>query len=306
MENNRSQFSLWMQAIRPFSLTANIIPVLLAAMIALTFYKGQIQWSYFTIIVICGMMFQLAGNLLSEYYDFANKVDRAETYGSSRILVDGLLPPKSILNAGRLILAVGFALGLFLVYVRGINILILGMSGAAAVYFYTAKPFRLKYNALGDLIIFLFFGPLLVLGAFYGLTGSFGLYKEIILISIPVGFLVVGILHANNTRDIMHDTQAQIKTLASVIGIEFSIFEYYFLVIGAYLAVIMFVAFGLLKPWSLLVLVSLPPALKNLKSISKAEVQKPELIVGLDVTTAQHHMLFGLLYCISILITKFV
>lgn len=305
MENtnteNRTRTSLWIQAIRPFSLTATLIPVLMGAMIALALYPGNVNWYLMFIVALGSPFFQLAGNLLSEYFDFKNNVDRKETFGSSRILVDGLMKPKSILFAGLLALTILFTIGMALVYFRGLNMFYIGMIGLLASYFYT----KLKYNALGDLMIFLCFGPLMTFGTFFAITGTFDMLTEIALISLPVGFLVTAILHANNTRDILHDTKAGIKTLASVIGIKGAKFEYYFLVAGAFLSVVIFISAGILPLWSLLVFLSLPLAMKNIKAFSVAEVEKPELIRMLDVSTAQHHMMFGLLYCISIFIQYF-
>lgn len=301
-ETNRSTFSLWMQAIRPFSYTATLIPVLVGAMITLVLFNGPVNWNLMLLIAIGSPLFQLGGNLLSEYYDFMHGIDRPETFGSSRVLVDGLMKPNQIFIAGIFALAACTLLGLVLVYFRGINMLIIGGIGIIGSVLYS----YLKYRAFGDLQIFLCFGPLMIYGTFFALTGSMTMISEIFLISVPVGFLVVAILHANNTRDIKHDTLSGIRTLASVIGIGGSKFEYYFLEFGAYIAVALFVVFGLLEPWVLIVLLSLPPALKNVKSMTSAEVENPENIRMLDVLTAQHHMLFGLLYSIGILISKFI
>lgn len=298
---NRTKASLWIQAIRPFSLTATLIPVLLGIMIAIVFYKEPINWYLLPLIILGSPFFQLSGNLLSEYFDFKNNIDRNETFGSSRILVDGLMEPKQIFRAGVFALVILFAFGMALVYFRGANMLIIGGIGMVCSYFYS----QFKYHAMGDLLIFLCFGPLMSFGTYFALTGSFDLLQDILLLSIPVGFLVTAILHANNTRDTKHDTESGIKTLASVIGIKGAIFEYYFLVIGAFVSVVIFVLMGLLQPWSLLVFISLPLAIKNIKVINKADIEHPENIVMLDVTTAQHHMIFGLLYSVSILIKFF-
>jgi 1,4-dihydroxy-2-naphthoate octaprenyltransferase len=140
----------------------------------------------------------------------------------------------------------------------------------------------------------------MVVGTFYALTGSYS--STVLLSSIPIGFLVTGILQANNLRDILHDRRASIKTSASVTGNSFAKAEYLFLIVGAYLFVIGLVVFGVLSPWSLLVLLSLPPAIKNISQIKGVEVENTGKIAMLDVQTAQLHLLFGLLLSISILI----
>lgn len=300
----RSKLSIWIQAFRPFAYSASVTPVILAAMLALTYNPDRTYWFLFPVILICAVLFHTGANLVSEYFDYKNQVDKTDTFGSSRVLVEGLLQPKQVLNAGIILFALGFVLGLILVYFRGTDILILGLIGLIGGYFYTAKPFQFKYIALGDLLIFLLFGPLLVLGAYLGLTGEMN--YSVLLVSIPIGFLVVAILHANNTRDIKFDRRAQIKTLAMLVGLKGAKIEYYFLIFGAFLSVILLILFKILSPWSLLVFVSLPPALKNVKLISNVDAENPASIAMLDVLTAQHHMIFGLLLSIGILISYFI
>ncbi|MCX7737102.1 MAG: 1,4-dihydroxy-2-naphthoate octaprenyltransferase [Candidatus Kapabacteria bacterium] len=303
-KSETNKLNIWIQAFRPFAYSASVTPVILAAMLALSYKPNETAWFLFPVILICAVLFHTGANLVSEYFDYKNQVDKVDTFGSSRVLVEGLLQPKQVLNAGIIAFAIGFILGLVLVYFRGTDILILGLIGLIGGYFYTAKPFQFKYIALGDLLIFLLFGPLLVLGAYLGLTGDMNYY--VLYVSIPVGFLVVAILHANNTRDIKFDKRAKIKTLAMLVGLKGAKFEYYFLIFGAFLSVILLIIFKVLSPWSLLVFLSLPPALKNVKIISKADSEDPSTIAMLDVQTAQHHMIFGLLLSIGILISYFI
>ena len=304
MENTiqipRSKFSIWIQAIRPFSLSASTIPVIVAALYAKVIYPGEIFWFLFPVAFICAALFQIGANLVSDYYDFKTKVDRTETFGSSRVLVEGLLTPKAIYLAGTYCLIIGFLLGLTLVYFRGPAILLLGIIGLLGGYFYTAKPVGLKYLALGDLTVFLLFGPLMVIGAFLALTGDFS--WNAFYVSLPLGFLILAILHANNTRDILHDSQANIKTLAMVLGMKGAKAEYYFLIFGSYISIILFVIFKILSPWSLLVFLSIFPAISNVRSISSAKVEKPAEISMLDVKTAQVQLIFGILLSIGILL----
>jgi len=308
MENvlkpQRSKVSIWIQASRPFAFTASVTSVLVAAAtVFLIQPKPHVDWFLFPVIFFGAVLFHTSANLIGEYFDYMKSVDRSDTYGSSRVLIDSLLTPKEVLFAGYLTLTVGFLLGMILVYYRGTNILALGIAGALACVFYTAKPIRFKYIALGDFLIFVMFGPLLVIGAYLGLTGSFN--WNVFWISIPIVLPVVGILHANNTRDIISDTRADIKTLASVIGLKAAKIEYYILIIGAYTGVVLLVAFGVFKLYALVSLITLPGAIKNIKEMANASIEKPEDIAMLDVKTAQHHTQFGLLYIVGILLTAF-
>lgn len=300
----RSNISIWFQAFRPFAYSASITPVLVGAMIALAYYPGEISWFLFPVAMIAGVLFHTATNLISEYFDYKKGVDRIDTYGSSRVIVESLLDPRKVLIAGYIAFALGFALGGILIYFRGVEMLLFGIIGLLGGYFYTGAPFGYKYVALGDFLVFTLMGPLMVIGSYFTLTGDFNL--NVLYISLPVGFLVAAILHANNLRDVMHDSSVKIKTMAILFGLKGSIFEYYFLVIGSYLSVIVMTVFGILSPWSLLVFISLPQALGNLKEISKAEIDKPEKIAMMDVKTAQHHMMFGVLLSIGLVLTRLV
>ncbi|MFN3821214.1 MAG: prenyltransferase, partial [bacterium] len=187
-----------------------------------------------------------------------------------------------------------------LLYYRGFPMFLLGLIGLLGGYAYTGKPLGFKYIALGDLGVFLLMGPLMTLGAYFALTGEMSL--DPVLISIPIGLLTVAILHANNTRDIIHDSQAQVKTVAVLLGLSASRYYYAALVLGALLFVLALVAWGLLSLWSLLTLFSLPLALKNIRQMLNAQMGKVEEIAMLDVHTAQHHLLFGLLLLLSLVL----
>lgn len=300
---DRSKMSLWLQASRFFVVSGSMIPVILAAMTAVL-YKETINWYLFPVALFAAVLFHIGANMISEYHDYRSAVDRKETFGSSRILVDELLPPKQVLIGGFIVLGVGFLLGLILVYFRGLNIFLLGMCGVIGAIFYGAKPFELKYHALGDLVIFLLFGPLLSIGSYLGMTGQFN--WDLVWITMPIAFLIVGVLHANNTRDIKFDTIAGIKTQASVLGLKGAQFEYYFLIAGAFVVIPILIFSDLIGYWGFLVFASLPPAIKNIRAMSKATVETPETIALLDVATAQHHMMFGLLYSIAILLSALI
>ncbi len=297
---SRSPLIILVQAVRAFSFTASMVPVLVGAMFALS-YEGEVRWGLFPLVVVCSLLFHAGTNLVSDYFDFQRGVDRKDTLGSSGVLVDGLLLPKQVLNAGLLMFALGFLLGLILVYYRGAPIFWLGVIGILGGFFYTGKPIGYKYIALGDLLVFTLMGPLMVIGSYYVLTGTF--HTHVLYVSLPIGFLVTAILHANNLRDIVHDTQANVRTLANLFGLKAAKIEYHLLVVAAYLSVVMMVVGGVVKPWVLIVFLSLPPAVKNMKAINGAQQNNEAAIALIDVQTAQHHLLFGILLTVGLILS---
>ena len=299
-----SKGKIWFRATRPFSFTASVTPCILGAMLALLATSSESLWYLMPFILISSVLLHAATNLVSDYYDFIKGVDTKDSFGGSGVLTEGLLEPKQVFKAGILFFALAFLFGLPIILARGELILVLGIVGILGGFFYSGWPIGYKYVALGNFFVFLLMGPLMVVGTFYSLTGYYS--ADVVYISLPIGFLVAGILQANNLRDIIHDRKANIKTFASVAGGGYAKAEYLFLIIGAYIVVIALVLMKILSPWSLLVLLSLPPAIKNMNQIKGVQVDDTAKIAMLDVQTAQLHMLFGLLLSASILLSKFI
>ncbi|MGC3978167.1 MAG: prenyltransferase [Paludibacteraceae bacterium] len=285
----------WIIATRPWSFPASAMPAILAFSYVF-FIQDQLNktaWFYGALAVLGAVIFQASGNLISDYFDYKYNVDRKESFGSSRMLIDGIFAPKTILNYGITFLIVGSFVGLLLTLKTGIGLLWIGIAGVLGTYFY----YKLKFVALGDLLIFVIYGPLIGLGTAFTMTGQF--HWEILLLEIPTAFLVVNILHANNTRDIRDDGKANIKTQAMLLGIKGSKVQYIVLALGAYIGVALMVLFKLTNPVTLVVFLTLPIALKNIKAMQQAEIENPEKIQGLDGASAQLVMAFTLLFSIA-------
>lgn len=286
----------WIIATRPWSFPASAMPALFA--MAYVFYMQDsiesIHWGYGVAALLGAVLFQASGNLIGDYFDYMYKVDRKESLGSSRMLVDGVFTPKTIFWFGLIVLCMGILLGLFLWSQTGNDLLWIGIVGALGTFFY----YKLKYMALGDVLIFVIYGPLIALGTAFVMTNQ--LYWEVVVLSIPIAFLVVNILHANNTRDMRDDKLANIKTQALLLGEKGSRIQYAFLAIGAYVAVAIFVLLNMISPLALLVIVTLPLAKKNINLIKQAKIDKPEIIKDLDAMSAQLVMAFTLMYALGI------
>jgi|JI8StandDraft_1071087.scaffolds.fasta_scaffold05409_7 1,4-dihydroxy-2-naphthoate octaprenyltransferase len=297
--STRSSFSLWLQAVRAFSFTASMVPIIVGAMLALAF-DGAVRWDLFPVVVLCSLLIHAGTNLFSDYYDYKKGVDKEGAFGGSGVLVGRLLAPKQLFIGGLISFGLCFLLGLVFVQIRGIEMLYLGIIGLVGGFLYCGG-IGYKYLALGDVLVFWLMGPLMVLGSYFVLTGTYN--SSILLTSMPVGFLVTAILHANNLRDIQHDKAAHVRTMATILGLGGAKIEYYLLIAAAYLSVVIMVAVNMLSPWTLVVLLSLPPALKNVKVISQATPGTQAELAMIDVQTAQHHFLFGILLSVGLLLS---
>ncbi|MDL2239464.1 prenyltransferase [Bacteroidales bacterium OttesenSCG-928-K22] len=297
MSHNLKQ---WILVTRPWSFPASGMPALVAVAFAFHQYKNHlvadINWLNATLAIIGAVVFQTAGNLISDYYDYVNKVDRKESYGSNRMVIDGIFKPKTVLKYGLSFLTIGCSIGIYLCAQSSIYLLIFGLIGALGTLFY----YKLKYNALGDLLIFLIFGLLIGPGTYYVTTNI--LSYESILISMPLGLLIVAILHANNTRDIMHDKQIGIKTSAMLFGIKGSKIKYALLLILSYIILIILILIKILPYSCLSVLLTLPFAIKNIMLMNSFSEKRPINILRLDAKTSQLVLLFAILLSISIFV----
>ena len=127
----------------------------------------------------------------------------------------------------------------------GKPILWIGITGVAVGGFYTWGPMPLKFNALGDLAVFLNFGVLGSLGAWTVQTGS--LSWTPVLWAIPMSIFVVGILHANNWRDIQSDQAGGIQTMASLLGDTASEGYYIFLLLSPFVIILLYLLLSIIS-----------------------------------------------------------
>lgn len=167
------------------------------------------------------------------------------------------------------------------------------ISGMLLAFFYTATPVGLKYKALGDVTIFLCFGPLLMQCVSILLIG--GTDNNLYLYSIPIGLLTEGILHANNARDIKADSEAGAVTFANIIGYDYSYYFYIFLIAGSYISVLLISYYS--NYATLLAFVTLPLGLSLIQKF------KERKLIELPEDTAKMHLPFGIMMLIGILIT---
>ncbi|MBP8903558.1 MAG: prenyltransferase [Paludibacteraceae bacterium] len=240
----------WFMVTRPWGYALSIMPAVLA--VAYVFFENSItpmdvNWWYGILAVIASPVLQAGGNMMSDYYDYKNNVDREETYGSSRMLVNKQFEPKEVYWFSISCMVIGNLIGLFLLFNTSFHLLWIGVAGLIGSYFY----FFMKYRALGDLNIFIIYGQLISLGTFLVMTNA--LSWKMLLVAAAPGLLIVNVLHANNTRDIKHDGVSKIKTTAMLLGVKGSIIYYSALNYGAYLLIVLCVFFGI-QHWPSLVI----------------------------------------------------
>ncbi len=293
----------WLIAVRPFAYTASGSAVFLG--LAMASYAGYpIHWLNFTLCLVGVVCFHTAANLLNDIYDFRRGLDR-QVYPMSGAVVRGLLSQKQVMGAALFCLAIGTACGLYLFSATGWPVLALGVAGAIIAFGYSGQRFGFKYQGLGDLVILIAFGILPVLGTYWVQAQTFSWMP--VLWFIPIALITVGILHANNWRDIPSDTQLHCRTVANTLGPKRSAQYYRLLILLPFALIAFYFLLGLVipafkvQPLVLLVLVVLPPAIK-LARTSEAS----ELFLRLDGETAKLQLQFGVMMVAGFFLSKLV
>lgn len=293
-------------AVRPWSFTITFVSVTVGSLVAITLpgdYEFNI-WLY--LLTLIGMIVVHAGtNLINDYFDVKHGVDKPDSptaqYRPHPVLT-GEIKAKHALLASLGLFVIAALIGYYLFTVRGLPIAVLALVGVLASYFYTGSPFKYKYLALGEISVFLMWGPLMHLGSYFIQTGNWDQSAALLLVSLPVGIWVALVLIANNLRDIEYDRRVGIKTIGTVLDRDGTFVLYMILMLQIYLLFVLEVAFGVL-PWvSLIVLLTIPLALKLLKELKTSE----EVPADADPKTAQLATLTGLLLIISLILSEFI
>ncbi|MCR5003732.1 MAG: prenyltransferase [Bacteroidales bacterium] len=293
----------WIIASRPWSFTASLIPVI--AISSYLFYQSRIfswecNWVNALLALPMLICLQAAGNLIGDYYDHIRNVDLPGSLNQVRHIQSGKFTPKEILHYGYWMLAVAAVLGLVILSRSSWSAIWLGALGLAMVYFY---PW-LKYHALGDLDVLFGYALLPALGVSFVVTGVY--HWEVLLLSLPFGVLTVAILHANNTRDILNDKRAGIKTMPMALGARASQWLYAVELVMAYVLVLVLFLVGLLPAPAFATYITIPMAVSRIKTMLTAEPLAEEPIGGLDQATAQMQMAFGIIFTLSFLVATFI
>ena len=250
----------WFAVTRYWSFPVSVMPVVVTtAYLAWIFEVSLISWPNAVLALVGIVFFHAGGNVLSDWADYRSGVDNEQAYAVPN-LVFHHFEPKEYLKFGAILLAIGVAIGLVLVLRVGWPLLALGCLGALLTVGYSF----LKYRALGDLTIFLNFSILPIIGTTYVAIGSF--YWDALVLALPIGLITVAVLHANNTVDIESDKTAGIKTFAMLLGVNTSAKLYVAYMIIPFICVLGAVLVGRL-PWlSLLCIVALFPAIRNIRA----------------------------------------
>lgn len=284
----------WLTATRPWSFPASAMPV--AVTLAYLYWMQQdLNWINGIWALLNIVIFHAAGNTWSDYFDYKHKVDAKDTYGV-KTLTGGMFTPGEIFRLSTGLLVAALIAGIGLLLRTGTPLLYIGIGGAACALLYPP----LKYQAFGDAVIFLAYAFLPALGTAYVTTGI--IQWDVLWVAVPVGLITVAILHANNTRDIRTDARARIQTLAMKLGGKMSMYVYGAEILFPFGWIAGCVIAGVFPVWTLLTVLTLIPALGNVRLVSQLPEKGEAVIANLDERTAKLQLLFSLVFALTFIL----
>ena len=292
----------WMVIMRLPFLTATIVPILLGAAVASS--SGfTVSWGWLGLTILGGCFLHIGTNTANDYFDHTSGTDEANyNYmvpfsGGSRSIQMGLISAKGMLIVSLLSFLSSALVGIPLIIRAGNMILWLGIIGAVSGFFYTAPPFRFaSRRGLGEFLIGMNFGPLMVVGSTLVQTGQ--ILPEALLAGIPIGFLVAAIVYVNEFPDHDGDKTTGKNTLIVVFGPEKARLGYVLLVGCAFTSIIAMVASGI---FPLLSLIAMPSAWFGIKAIQTLyKYYNDRLLQPANAGTINMHFTTGLLFCVGI------
>ncbi|AOS83201.1 1,4-dihydroxy-2-naphthoate polyprenyltransferase [Chlorobaculum limnaeum] len=284
-----SAFQAWMLAIRPKTLPAGAMPVVVGS--ALAFANGVFKPLPALVALICALGIQIATNFINEIYDFRKGADTSERLGPTRTVAAGIITERTMTRVSITLGVSVFVLGMYLVAIGGWPILLIGVLSLLFAWAYTGGPFPIAYSGLGDVFVFIFFGLVAVGGTYY--VQALTLTLPVLVAAAAPGAFSVCILLVNNIRDIDTDRKVGKMTLPARIGAPAARALYVALTVLAYLVPFYMFSAGY-SPWCLLSLLSIPLAIGMVRTLYASEGRALNAVLaGTGKVLTVHGVLFS-------------
>ncbi len=290
---------------RAVALPLSFIPILVGSVLALP--VGGFGAGTFFLVLFGGLAAHLGTNLVSDYYDFRKGIDTSDALSSHPgALVDEQLPADGILLGGLACFAFTAFAGGLLTARAGWPLVVVGFLGILGGWSYTGGKLAYKYRALGELLIGLLMGPVLVLAPYYVLAGRLDLMP--LLLSLALGLLVASVTLSNNMRDMSDDRKARIRTLPMSLGVGKSK-ALYFAMLGLPYVIVAVTAIVVRGAWPLLLVVfSLRKAwqafIAMLRTGDEDDIRAKAAERRYPLKSIQLHLVFGLLLIAGIAVME--
>lgn len=281
---------VWVEAARPRTLPAAVVPVLIG-----TATSGHfLPWRCAGALVV-SLALQVAVNYANDYFDAVRGVDTPDRVGPRRAVASGLVAPRQMKVAMALALAVAAIAGLALTVAVGPELLLVGAVSIVAALGYSGGPRPYASAGLGEVFVFVFFGPVATMGTAYVQAETIPVLTAVA--SVPVGLLATAILVVNNLRDVETDRRAGKRTVAVKLGARGTRLLFAVLVWGA-AAFTLGLAALVEEGWAgVLVVVLAVQAYRLVRGVNRRE---GSALVASLAETAALHLTFGVLGAVAL------
>ncbi len=234
----------WISAFRLRTLPLSVSGIIVGSCMA--YYNGFFQVSIFIFAVLTTISLQVLSNLANDYGDGVKGTDNQDRIGPERAIQSGKITPEQMFNAIKINILIVILLTLSLIYsafntyhfLYSLLFFVLALICIYAAVKYTVGSTAYGYRALGDIMVFLFFGLISVMGTYF--LFSMQLDHVLILPACIIGLLSAGVLNLNNMRDIESDKTSNKITIAVKLGINKAKIYHSALIISAMLLSILF------------------------------------------------------------------
>lgn len=292
-------FSVWLEAFRLRTLPLALSSVITGSLVAIA--DGKFNWIIVLLAMLTTVFLQILSNLANDYGDSAKGTDSHERVGPERTVQSGAISAKQMKIAIVLFAVLSLIAGMDLLYVAlrdHLLILLLffgiGIAAIAAAIQYTVGKHAYGYHGMGDLFVFIFFGPVAVLGTYY--LNAQSLNMGLLLPAFALGFLSVGVLNLNNMRDMDNDRVSGKNTFAGSLDYPMARIYHVLLISFAFLFAISYVAIHSHSLWNFLFLLTAPlffiDILRIFRTPNKAHLD--DFLKRLALSTLAFSVLFGI------------
>jgi 1,4-dihydroxy-2-naphthoate octaprenyltransferase len=290
-------WNTWGLAIRLRTLPAAAAGVITGS--ALAWYDGYFRLDAALACLLTALLLQIGSNLANDVFDYERGTDTAERAGPTRVTQAGLLTPSQVKMGMLVVFGLAALCGLYLAWLGGWPIILLGIAAIVSAIAYTGGPFPLGYYGLGDVFVFIFFGLAAVAGTYYVQAGFVSTAAW--WMAVPPGLIITAILVVNNLRDLENDRKAGKHTLAVILGERGTKVEYLICMAAAYLMIPLAAGLGYI-PWlSLLTWASLPIAIRTARIVF---TQKGRPLNAALAGTGQVALFFSILFWIGLFLSQ--
>jgi len=287
--------SSWILAARPTTLWAGVAPVLVGS--ALAYRAGAFRVDAFVVTLIASLLIQVGVNFANDVADGTRGTDE-NRIGPTRAVASGLITPRQMWVGIGWAFGLAAVAGVYLIYLGGVWILVIGIASIIAALGYTNGPVPYGYYGLGELFVFVFFGLVATAGTRYVFdrTLETGVWPG----GVAMGLLASAILLANNVRDIETDSAAGKRTLAVILGRPAAVALFAVCILVAVLLPALAVVFDWLPSGALMALLALPLGLPLIRQLHRE--RSGRALIGVLKGTARLQLAVAVLLSAGILI----